>query len=59
MTVPIWIQWDGKKILLSANGNFTMYVIITFILYSNKKDTSDFHGTVSFGPINMYQVTDL
>ena len=35
--------------------NFSRYVIITFILYSNKKDTPDFHGTVSFGPIKMYQ----
>ena len=24
-------------------------------LYSNKKDTSDFHGTVSFDPIKMSQ----
>ena len=27
---------------------------LTFI-YSNKKDTSDFHGTVSFDPIKMSQ----
>ena len=25
------------------------------IIYSNKKDTSDFHGTVSFDPIKMSQ----
>ena len=25
------------------------------ILYSNKKETSDFHGTVSFGPVKMSQ----
>ena len=25
------------------------------IIYSNKKYTSDFHGTVSFGPIKMSQ----
>ena len=24
------------------------------IIYSNKKDTSDFHGTVSFDPIKMF-----
>ena len=24
-------------------------------IYSNKKDTSDFHGTVSFDPIKMSQ----
>ena len=37
------------------------------IIYSSKKDTSDFHGTVSFDPIkmseqklyqNVYQVSD-
>ena len=26
-----------------------------FYIYSNKKDTSDFHGTVSFDPIKMSQ----
>ena len=25
------------------------------IIYSNKKDTSDFHGTVSFDPIKMFR----
>ena len=25
------------------------------VIYSNKKDTSDFHGTVSFDPIKMSQ----
>ena len=27
----------------------------SLLIYSNKKDTSDFHGTVSFDPIKMYQ----
>ena len=29
--------------------------LIEYILYSNKKDMSDFHGTVSFDPIKMSQ----
>ena len=28
-------------------------------IYSNKKDTSDFHGTVSFDPIKMSQYTKM
>ena len=27
----------------------------TFNIYSNKKETSDFHGTVSFDPVKMLQ----
>ena len=26
-----------------------------FLLYSNKKETSDFHGTVSFDPVKILQ----
>ena len=41
-----------------------MLVVVVFVfkvpptakvIYSNKKDTSDFHGTVSFDPIKMSQ----
>ena len=28
---------------------------IVFIIYSNKKETSDFHGTVLFDPVKMSQ----
>ena len=44
-----------------------MSVGITSDIYSNKKDASDFHGTVSFDPIkksqlknyqNVYQTSD-
>ena len=30
-------------------------ILLHSIIYSNKKDTSDFHGTVSFDPIKMSQ----
>ena len=26
-----------------------------YVIYSNKKETSDFHGTVSFDPVKMLQ----
>ena len=29
--------------------------LIEFEIYSNKKETSDFHGTVSFDPAKMLQ----
>ena len=31
-----------------------LHVLLCFI-YSNKKETSDFHGTVSFDPAKMLQ----
>ena len=30
-------------------------VVVKIYVYSSKKDTSDFHGTVSFDPIKMSQ----
>ena len=29
--------------------------MMLFFIYSNKKETSDFHGTVSFDPVKMLQ----
>ena len=50
----------GVMILLNNNfdqkvENFKTDPNGNFIIYSNKKDTSDFHGTVSFDPIEMSQ----
>ena len=44
--------------ILKAKGNarkFKYMFIFAVNVYSNKKDTSDFHGTVSFDPIKMSQ----
>ena len=30
-------------------------LIFDIVIYSNKKETSDFHGTVSFDPVKMLQ----
>ena len=31
------------------------FTIHRFVIYSNKKETSDFHGTVSLDPVKMLQ----
>ena len=36
-----------------------MLIMNKVVIYSNKKDTSDFHGTVSFDPIKMSQQKNL
>ena len=33
----------------------TKSLLILYHIYSNKKETSDFHGTVSFDPVKMTQ----
>ena len=41
---------QGSTIILMQWGSK-----LETLVYSNKKDTSDFHGTVSFDPIKMSQ----
>ena len=44
------INYNNAILTYNALNNLTPAYI-----YSNKKDTSDFHGTVSFDPIKMSQ----
>ena len=46
-------SWSCDLYHLSAH--LSQRLIVELIVYSNKKDTSDFHGTVSFDPIKMSQ----
>ena len=46
--------------LNTINGNLNQYKTVeplfgATVIYSNKKETSDFHGTVSFDPVKMLQ----
>ena len=43
-----------RKLLLQITPKFTG-VISEIYIYSNQKETSDFHGTVSFDPVKMLQ----
>ena len=36
-------------------GIILRYLLVVLLIYSNKKETSDFHGTVSFDPAKMLQ----
>ena len=47
-----------RVLALSFHFSFFKYFLFFFIqniIYSNKKETSDFHGTVSFDPVKMSQ----
>ena len=49
-TPPLFGVGMGLRLVAACrNSNRDMYI------YSNKKDTSDFHSTVSFDPIKMSQ----
>ena len=46
------------KTIHSVNADdwlFKAKLLCLIIVYSNKKETSDFHGTVSFDPVKMSQ----
>ena len=43
---------SGRRLVLKQTQSFP-----NCVLYSNKKETSDFHGTVSFNPVKMSQQT--
>ena len=38
-----------------VNTLYCIHYIFLHQIYSNKKETSDFHGTVSFNPVKMSQ----
>ena len=40
---------------MNTRFHLRVYILIFLIIYSNKKETSDFHGTVSFHPVKMSQ----
>ena len=51
------LTWTLGKLYLCVINNiecsFIMSIMKALIVYSNKKETSDFHGTVSFDPVKM------
>ena len=47
------LYWTYNIIQLKLKWTIDIVTMYHSKLYSNKKDTSDFHGTVSFDPIKM------
>ena len=47
----IYIVFERSSFCLSTGINFTSLALSSDNIYSNKKVTSDFHGTVSLDPV--------
>ena len=66
-TIPKGNAWNRTLLsLLSYEGRVYVRIVVDLMktmkvnayilyIYSNKKETSDFHGTVSFDPVKMSQ----
>ena len=49
-----WFQYKEHKVCLTKIPMHGIFKLLS-VIYSNKKVTSDFHGTVSFDPNKMSQ----